>query len=134
MGKYQNLESDLFSIFNTDAWKAEDIKTYPSNFIAVNTGSEFIRVSAIPGGQGLNLSSVSGILVVDIFISAGNGPKRISLIADKLDDYLVGKTFSTGSAGTTQLKNSSLSLNGVDKDNPSLYRATYSIPFNHFGV
>ena len=134
MGKYQDLQNDLFSIFDTDAWKAEGIKTHPSNFVMVNSGSEFIRVSAIPGGQGLNLSSVSGIFVVDIFISAGNGPKRISFIADKLDDYLVGKTFSTGTTGVTQLKNSSLSLNGVDKDNPSLYRATYSIPFNHFGV
>lgn len=134
MGKYQALEADLFSIFATAAWKAEAINTYPANFVPASPGSEFVRVSAIPSGPGLNLSSVSGIFVVDIFISAGGGPSRTSFIADKLDTYLVGKSIMTGANGVTQLRDSSLGVGAPDRDNPTLYRTPYTIPFNYFGV
>jgi hypothetical protein len=134
MGKFSNLQSDIFSIFNSNAWKAENIKTFPANFVTVNTGNEFIRVSIISSGAGLNLNSVSGVLIVDIFTSAGNGPKPTSLIADKLDQYLVGKVLSTSSQGTTQFMNSNMKVVGLDRDNPTLYRSVYQIPFNYFGV
>lgn len=134
MGKYLNIQNDIFSIFNSTAWKAENIKTYPSNFIAVNSGNEFIRVSIIPSGSGVNLNSVSGVLIIDIFTPAGNGPKAVALIADKLDTYLVGKSLITGINSVTQLKSSSLQLLGNDKDNSALYRSNYTIPFNYFGA
>lgn len=134
MGKYLNLQSDAFTIFDSSTWKAENIKTFPANFVPINPGNEFIRVSLIPSGSGINIRSVSGVFIIDIFTPAGNGPKRTSQIADKLDQYLVGKSVSTSSGNVTQLQNSSLQLNGVDKDNSSLYRSTYTIPFNYFGV
>lgn len=133
MGKYASLQSDIFSIFNSSAWKAENINTYPSNFVTINPGNEFIRVSIIPSGNGINLISVSGVIIIDIFVSAGNGPKAIVSIADKLDSYLVGKTVNT-QGNNTCLANSSLAFVGNDKDNPALYRASYTIPFNYFGV
>lgn len=134
MGKYTNLLNDVFSIFSSSAWIAENIKTYPSNFIAVNSGNEFIRVSIIPSGNGANLISASGVLIVDIFTAAGNGPKATTSIADKLDLYLVGKSLKTATNGVTQLKSSSLQFLGNDKDNPALYRSSYTIPFNYFGA
>lgn len=134
MGKYLNLQSDLFSIFDSAAWKAENIRTYPSNFVAVNSGNEFIRVSIIPSGNGINLSSVSGVIIIDIFTSAGNGPKAAILIADKLDSYLVGKSVKTVSNVVTQFSNSTLSSGSTDRDNSALYRVSYTIPFNYFGV
>ena len=133
MGKYEALETDVFSVFSTNQWKAENIKTYPVNFVTVNPGSEFIRVSVLPSGEGVDIRSISGIFIVDIFTSAGNGPRRSSLIADKLDQYLVGKSFSA-SSGTTQFHNSNMRHVGLDADNPSLFRSIYQIPFNHFGV
>lgn len=134
MSKYSRINTDVFSIFSSNAWKAENIKTYPSNFIAINAGDEFIRVSIIPNGNGINIKSVSGILIIDIFTPAGNGPKRASLIADKLDQYLVGKSINTQSQSTTQFKSSSFGLGSLDKDNPSLFRSSLTIPFNYFGV
>lgn len=132
MGKYLNLQEDIFSIFSSNAWKAENIKTFPENFISINPGNEFIRVSIISSKAGINLISVSGVLIVDIFTSAGNGPKAPSLIADKLDLYLSGKSVATQSKATTQFLSSTLDLKGLDKDNSSLYRTMYTIPFNYF--
>jgi hypothetical protein len=134
MGKYIDLQNDLFSLFNGASWKAENIKTYPNNFVAVNSSNEFIRMTAIPNGEGLNLNSSSGILNIEIFTSAGNGPKRASIIADKLDDYLVGKSLSTVQNNVTQFMNSAMDHLGPDEDNSALHRSIYSIPFNHFGV
>jgi len=134
MGKYENLEKDVFSIFGSTLWKSENIKTFPVNFIELTPGTEFVRVSVIPSGNGINLTSISGVLIIDIFTSAGNGPRRTSLIADKLDSYLVGKSVSTVSGNSTQFNKSALAYVGLDTVNSALYRATYSIPFNYFGV
>lgn len=121
-------------MFNSSAWKSEGIKTYPNNFLVVDSTSEYIRVTAVPSGKGADVNSVSGVFIVDIFVSAGNGPKQTSFIADKLDEYLVGKSLSTSAGGVTQFQNSSLQFNGQDKDTPTLYRSTYTIPFNYFGA
>jgi hypothetical protein len=129
MNKYQDLEQNIFSIFGSASWQAENIKTFPSNFIALNVGSEYIRVSIIPSGEGININSVSGILIIDIFTSAGSGPKAATRIADKLDLYLSGKKIVN-----TQFFASGLSYLGLDIDNRALYRSSYSIPFKHFGV
>ena len=130
---YASLDANVFSIFGKDEWKAEKVKTYPSNFIAVNAGKEYIRVSIIPSGSGVNLVSKSGILIIDIFTTAGNGPKAASLIADKLDKYLQGKSVSSNGT-VTQFLSSSLSPAGIDSENKTLSRSTFTIPFNHFGA
>lgn len=134
MGKYTALEKDIFSVFGSILWKAEKIKTYPANIQATETGDSFIRVSIIPSGIGLNLKSISGVVIIDIFTSAGSGPNSTSLIADKLDSYLVGKSLSTQAGSVTQFQNSSLAPLGTDPDNTTLYRATYTIQFSYFGV
>lgn len=133
MGKYSNLQDDIFSVFASVGWGAENIKTYPSNFLAVNPGTEFLRVSILPSREGLNLKSSSGLMMVDIFVPAGKGPTRANEISDKLDSYLVGKSLSTA-GGVTQLTKSYLNVIGQDKDNPSLFRVTYTVPFNYFEV
>lgn len=134
MGKYANVQADIFSIFSDNTWKAENIKSYPTNSVAVNSGNEFIRINIIPSGAGINLSSISGILIIDIFTSAGSGPNRATLIADRLDSYIVGKSLSTVNGIVTQFLNSSMDYIGRDPDNVSLFRSAYSIPFNYYGV
>lgn len=128
------LETAIFSVFNSSNWKAENIKTYPDNFIELNSGNEFIRVSIIPSGNSLNLKSKSGLLLIDIFTSAGNGPKRSTEIADKLDTYFIGKNILSGNYSLQFPTGSSLGQGKQDSANPSLYRVTYSIPFNLIGV
>ena len=130
MGKYENTFKDIFSVFDSATWKAEAIGTYPNNFAPI-LNSEYIRVNIIPSNEGINLRSTSGILIIDIFTAAGEGPIRSSVIADKLDSYLQGQTLSTTLGGTTQFSNSSIAPKGV---NESLFRAQYTIPFNYFGV
>jgi hypothetical protein len=135
MGKYESINSDVYSIFATDTWKAEKIVTRPSNFVGLDKPTEFIRVSIIPSGTGLNRKSVSGIIIIDIFTQAGGGPKRSAVIADKLDSYLSGKSLSTNVGSIIQFPDSSaLDLKGNDKDNPALYRVAYTIPFKYFEV
>jgi len=135
MGKYTNLNSDIYSVFSTDTWKAEKIVTRPSNFVGMDKPTEFIRVSVIPSGTGLNRKSVSGILIIDIFTQAGGGPKRYASVADKLDSYLSGKSLSTVAGAAIQFPSSSaIDPKGNDKDNPALYRVAYTIPFNYFEV
>ena len=134
MSKYANLQTDIFSVFASAAWKAENIKAFPKDSVAVGSGEEFLRMDIIASGEGVNLKSVSGILIVDIFTSAGNGPNRASLIADKLDSHLVGKSLSTAGNNVTQFNNSVMTHQGKDSENPSLQKSVYSIPFNYFGV
>lgn len=134
MGKYTNLETDVFSIFGSISWKNEKILTYPNNFVITGNSKEFIRVSIIPSGRGINRVSTAGLLIIDIFTSAGEGTRKNSLIADILDKYLVGNVISTVNGNSTQFGYSSLAMIGLDKDNPALFRSSYTIPFNFFGV
>jgi hypothetical protein len=133
MGKYETVMSDVLSVFGTAEWIAENIKTYPANFVGVDTGNTYIRVSVLPQGEGLNLKSASGQVLIDIFTPAGNGPMAAARIADRLDTYLVGKSKQLNT-GVTQLGKSSFALRGVDKANPALHRSQYAISFNYFGV
>lgn len=134
MGKFKSAQDDIFSIFASQAWKAENIKTFPSNFLPIDQGSQFLKISLIFNGSNINLNSISGVLIGDIFTSAGNGPNASILIADKLDQYLVGKSVKLTSGSITQFFESSLTERGLDKDNPTLFRSNYTIPFNFFGV
>ena len=134
MGKYENIEKNVFSVFAQSTWVTEDIKTYPANVQAMNTGEEFVRVSILPDGYGINPNSTSGVVIIDIFTSAGKGPNRATLIADKLDSYLVGKSLSTEAGTRTQFFGSALSHDGLDSENRTLHRSTYTIRFSYFGV
>jgi len=134
MGKYTDLETDIFSIFASTSWESENIDTYPGNFISTGNSKEFIRVNIIPSGKGVNRVSISGVVIIDIFTFAGEGTRKASLIADTLDKYLGDKAIALQSGKTTQFGSSSMTLSGSDSDNPSLFRASYTIPFNFFGV
>jgi len=133
MGKYLNLDTRIFALFGSNAWLSKNIKTYPSNFLIMNPGNEFLKVTALPNEFGVNRLSVSGTLLVDIYTPVGGGPKRASTIADELDNFLSNKTLGTAGA-TVQFKQSSIAPFGPDPDNKSLYRTTYTIPFNYFEV
>ena len=136
MAKYTDAYSDVYSVFATPAWVAEGIKTIPDNFTTTGLGNEFIRLSVITGGHfgQINIpASVQGQLIIDIFVPAGEGLKRLAAIADKLDGYLVRQSFTTSSNGTTQFGVSAMNPLGNDPANASLFRGSYSISFNYFG-
>lgn len=134
MGKFVDLEREIFNLIEANKAAFVNVKVYPANFVSVNPGNNFLRVTVISTGSGINLKSVSGLLTVDIYVPVGEGPRNTSLIADKIDTYLVGKSYNTSGNGTLQFGNSALAPGSVDRDSPSLYRSTYSIPFNFYGV
>lgn len=131
--KYSSMLQDIFSIFSLNAWKLENIKTFPESYIQVNAGNEFIRISIL-ANETDQKNIAKGILVAEIFIPSGNGPSRAYSIADKLDNYLAGKVISTTANGNTQFFSSSLATLGADPVNKGLHRFKYTIPFNYFGV
>jgi hypothetical protein len=134
MGKYSKALLDIYSIFNQPAWKALNIETNPRGVISSASQNEFIRISIVPSDKGLNKMSVSGVLIIDIFIAAGRGQQRQFFIADSLENFLSGKSIATDSETRTQFFDSAMSNFKPDSANSSLMRASYTIPFKHFGV
>ena len=134
MAQFMNIQNNVFSIFASAEWVAESIKTLPNNFVNINPDDEFIRVSIIPSGYSSNINAKTGVLNIEIYTKVGTGPKRPSTIADKLDSYLSGKQIIVSPGITAQFFGSSMMPNGKDKDNPTLYKYTYTIPFNYFEV
>lgn len=129
MGKYASLESDVFSVFAATEWKNEKITTFPANFNPAKNPDEFIKVDILASGRGININSVSGLMIVEIFTPANKGPKRSLEIADILDKHFAGKSFHIGS-GSTQFLQSNLRTIGTET---AFYHSSYSIQFNFYG-
>jgi len=133
MGKYNLLQTDIFSIFDSAGWIAETIPTFPSDFVKTSNVSEWLRVEILPNGVGINPLSASGVVIIDIYTPSGKGPKRSSAIADKLDTHLANKSVITGK-NSTQFGASVLRYIGEDPVNKALSRYSYTITFNYFGA
>lgn len=132
MGKYASLKTAIFSHLSGLTWGMENIPTYPQDMTPKTTDEKFVRISIIPGGNGINLNSVSGICIFDIYTSADD-PFLWTTIADKLDEYFVGSFKEQ--TGILQFPLASTVVpKGRDKDNPSFIRHSYTIPFVYFGV
>lgn len=134
MGKYEAVIKNVLAVFSTNEWTAESVKTFPGNFVGTSSGDKYIRVHVLPSGAGLNRASVTGQVLIDIFTPAGKGPMDAGLIADKLDAHLMGKSILIGNCSIQFQEASSMSPNGIDKGNSALFRSTYAISFNYFGV
>ena len=128
--RYSDSQQKIFSVFGSQAWVNQDIITVPQDVVPLDTTNEYVRISIVPSGQGINLISLSGICIIDIFTAFGEGPSRANEIADKLDVFLMGITIE----GVVQFGQSTLLPKGRDKDTPSQARYSYTIPFNYFGV
>jgi hypothetical protein len=133
MGKYEQLQRDVFSVFAQPSWVSQNIKTFPSDVLVTNS-SEYVRVSVLPQDAAINSRSAAGLAMIEIFTAANQGPMRASVIADKLDEFLLGKSISVGGTVTQFNNKSSLSPKGPDKTDTSLVKSLFSITFNHFGV
>jgi hypothetical protein len=134
MGKYTELTSGIFKFFSGLTWGLENIPTYPQGVTAKENDEKFIRISISPSGDGINLQSVSGICIIDIYTALTMGPMEPLSIADKLDEYLVGQDRIMDNGRLQFPISSTLAPKGQDKDNLSLVRHSYTIPFKYFGV
>jgi hypothetical protein len=133
MSKFTKLQEAVFSILSSSAWQNEAIVTIPSDMHLEPLPSEFVRVTILSDGSSLNNLSISGLLIMEIFTPANQGPKRASLIADKLDQLFSNRTVLNG-LRTTQFGSTSLRPDGPDKVVKTLTKSTLSVSVNHFGV
>jgi hypothetical protein len=131
---YSKLKTDIYGVLSSNAWIATGYKAYPSNYSgAVDTTGSFIRTSILPGNGTIDAHGLrkkfSGMLILSIFVKAGNGDAQLFTIADTLDSLFQGKTLTNG----TQFGASTLMQLGPDPADKSLYRGDYSINFKAYG-
>lgn len=131
---FDNILSDIEGVFATAPWAAENIAIYPDNYQGeISNDNEFCRLSVLPnnsqhyahGGNKL----VQGLIIISIFVKAGEGQGRLMEISDTFDNYLQDKKLANG----TELGTSYLNVEGLDPANKSLYSARYIIPFKLYG-
>jgi hypothetical protein len=131
---FSKLKSDVYGVFASSAWIATGYKAYPDNYSgAIDSSSAFIRITILPGkstvdAHGLK-KKLSGMLILSIFVKAGNGDAQLFSIADSIDSFFQGKTLTNG----TQFGTSTLVKLGLDPADKSLYRGDYSINFKAYG-
>jgi len=130
MSKYTTILVDIESVFATPSWTTYSISAYPSNYMVPAQKTEFVKIEVLPltGDIDYNRSGIFGKVIIQIYVKANQGTKRLMEIADSLDNILQNKHLGTG----TRTRESSLSVLGIDRDNPDLFRGDYSVDFNYF--
>jgi hypothetical protein len=131
MSKFSSLEKGIYTVFGNKSWTDLEIPTIPSNFIYEKEG-EFVRINIIPSDSSVNLASLGGMLIIDIFTEVNLGTRRAVELADLLDEFLFSKNVLYSETENIQFFNSNLVHNSVDPDDPSLFRSTYTIQFQFF--
>lgn len=132
MNRYAEMTEAVLSVFGTPAWTSEKIPAVPANWVPKDVERTFIRIDVLPG-SGADLTSLRGQVIIDIFSPAGESTRLAVSIADKLDKFLLGKSFTTAS-GVVQCLRSAFSNSGLDRDNSSLWRSNYVIDVAFHGV
>ena len=131
---YDNVLADIESVFASATWIANNIDIYPDNYQGdIVNENEYCRLSVLPSSSdhfsyGGN-KQLEGLVIVKIFVKAGEGQSRLMAISDILDISLQYKRLTNG----TELGTSYLNVEGLDPSNKSLYSARYIIPFKRYG-
>lgn len=131
---YNSLKEDVYSVFASSAWQTGGVPAFPSNYSGIiDTNNSFIRISILPGKATVDAftfkKKFDGMLILSIFVKAGNGDNETYRVAELLDSYFQGKTLTNG----TQFGASTLISLGLDTADRTLYRSDYSINFKAYG-
>lgn len=119
--KYSSAFDDLSAIIANTG-----LSLWPGNVVPKNPPLPHGVVHIIPSGSGVNFSSVSGVIIIDIYAEAGRGPTDVLGFADTLDTSLVKRTHER-----TQFFTSS--LQPVPSPDPTRVKWEYTVTFKHFG-
>lgn len=130
MSKYAQILNDVESQFASSTWTTNSISAFPVNYVVPAQLQEFVKIEILPlrSNEDYNRFGISGLVIIQIYVKANQGSKRLMEIADLLDTLLQNKQLGTG----THTQASSLSVLGIDRDNPELFRGDYSVDFNYF--
>ncbi len=131
---YTRIKDDVYSVFASPAWTATGNKAYPVNYSGqIDSTGSYLRISILPGKPSLEAFSfkkaLNGLLILSIFVKAGDGDKTLFTIADTLDSFFQGKTLTNG----TQFGVSTLKSIAPDTADDTLYRGDYAIQFTIYG-
>jgi len=130
---FEHLRSDIYGVFATPAWNALGVAAYPDNYQGAIATDSFVKLHIIPGTPVFDSyalkKSLSGAVIISIYVKAGKGDKEIFSIGDSIDGFFQGKTLQNG----TQFGPSTINVLGLDRDDPSLYRGDHMITFKIIG-
>lgn len=132
MSQYTSLISEVEGAFASQEWLENSIAVYPINFNDPNRPNEFVIVEVLPskplmsefGGS----LQVAGLIIVQIYVPANSGSRRLYEISDLLDKIMQKKVINVN----IQTESSTLDVKGVDSDDPGLFRGDYSVRFNSY--
>jgi hypothetical protein len=130
---YATLISSIENLFASATWTAANIAIYPDNYQGtISDQNEFCRLNILPASgttQDHNgKKTLSGTVIVTMYVKAGEGQRRVAAIADTLDSLLEHK-YPTSGLG---LGASFVTIGGLDSQNSALYTAQYIIPFTYY--
>jgi hypothetical protein len=130
MSKYTTILMDVESMFASPSWLLDNISAYPSNYMVPSQKSEFVKIEVLPLNEDISYgrAGITGKIIIQVYTKANQGTKRLMEIADLLDNILQNKHLASG----TKTQASSLSVLGIDQDNPELFRGDYSVDFNYY--
>ncbi|MDB4378623.1 hypothetical protein N9Z41_02515 [bacterium] len=131
---FKNVLDDILTVFSLPNWTTQNIDMYPNDYQgAISNEKEYCRISVFPSNsQNLahgDIKSLSGTVIIKIFVEAGEGQSRLMEVAEALDSVLQNKKLTRG----TELYTSYLNVEGLDPSNQALTSASYIIPFTLYG-
>ena len=131
---YTQVKEDIYNVFASSAWANTGYAAYPFNYSGpIDYTKTVIRISILTPSSKLKSFSfgkeLSGLLILSIFVKAGEGDNSLFAVADVLDSFFEGKTLTNG----TQFGPSNLKALGLDPANDTLYRGDYTITFKIHG-
>jgi len=132
---FELLLADINSVIASGTWQATGIEVLPENYFGdIGNTNEYCRLSVLPSSSNnrdyQGSVNLTGLIILRIFVKAGEGQKRIMQISDALDTVFQNKKLVNG----TELGTSFVRMEGIDSDNKSLYGATYQINFIYYGA
>jgi hypothetical protein len=131
---YEELVRTLDGLLASSEWTTLiEEPVYPHDYKERATSVPYLKYQVVPGKvtrpSYQNKKKLIGLIQVSIFYESGSGQLAPALIADKLDQVLQDAIPSV----SFQLQQSYIQYLGPDRDNTTLSRADYWIPFTFYG-
>jgi hypothetical protein len=126
---YEEIIESIYDLVHNSTFS---IQMVPRDFYgAIGPNDEFFAIQIVMPQADLfyNSKRMNGMLYIDIFTKIGEGDLRAAVLMDELDSVFQGKTLPNG---LQFFQSQSLDM-GKDRDNPSLKRIEYQIPFKFYG-
>jgi hypothetical protein len=126
---YEEIVDSIYNLIHNSSFS---IPIVPKEFYGtLGPDDEFLAVQILMPNSELffNAKKINGLLCIDIFTKVGEGDLKSASLLDELDSVFQGTALSNG----LHFLNSQSIDHGKDRDNPSLRRVEYQIPFKLYG-